>query len=134
MKLKNHNGETSTSFLIIILIIVIIVTVVYFVNNNSSIKNTVVTEDNYEELSEQVGDELEEDEAYYYLYACMYYVMTDGLSEEYLSSDGDESIAYQNIYGKTVGELVEEGEDLIEENDITVDEWKETMTDYLTEE
>lgn len=133
MKLKNHNGETSTGFLLIILIIAIIATVAYFIGG-SSIKNTVVTEDNYEELSEQVGDELEEDEAYYYLYACMYYVMTDGLSEEYFSSDGDESIIYQNIYGKTVGELVEEGENLMEENDITVDEWKETMTDYLTEE
>ena len=132
MKLKKQNG--AVNILVVIIIIAVIAIVVYLINNNSSIKNTVVTEDNYEELSEQVGDELEEDEAYYYLYACMYYVMTDGLSEEYLSSDGDESIAYQNIYGKTVGELVEEGEDLMEENDITVDEWKETMTDYLTEE
>ena len=132
MKLKKQNG--AVNILVVIIIIAVVAIVVYLINNNSSIKNTVVTEDNYEELSEQVGDELEEDEAYYYLYACMYYVMTDGLSEEYLSSDGDESIAYQNIYGKTVGELVEEGEDLMEENDITVDEWKETMTDYLTEE
>ena len=133
MDLKNHNGETSTGFLLIILIIAIIVTIVYF-TGGSSIDNTVVSEDNYETISTEVAEKYgDSDETYYFSYACSYYIISDGFTTEYLSTQ-DESLLYQNIYGKTVGELIENGKDLMEENDITVDEWKETIASYSTEE
>ena len=41
----------------------------------------------------------------------------------------DESEMYVNIYGKTVQQLIDEGKQLMEENDISLDEYKSKIND-----
>ena len=137
----SEKGNSKTILCIVIAIIVVIALVVggYFLlkNNDSttagtgtaSIKSEVVTAENYEELTDKVGTELgETDEAYYFAYACMYYIMQDGLTTEYMTSQ-DDSLLYKNIYNKTVQTLIDEGKNLMEENDVTVEEFKQQVND-----
>ena len=71
----------------------------------------------------------EDDEEIYYLsYAVMYYIMTDGM-EAALSGSEDESEMYVNIYGKTVQQLIDEGKQLMEENNVSLDEYKQKIKD-----
>ena len=99
-------------------------------NTSKSIKNEVITAENYEKLMNQAEQEFtEEDEEIYYLsYAVMYYIMTDGM-EAALSGSEDESEMYVNIYGKTVQQLIDEGKQLMEENNVSLDEYKQKIKD-----
>ena len=92
-------------------------------NTSKSIKNEVITAENYEKLMNQAEQEFTEDdeEIYYLSYAVMYYIMTDGM-EAALSGSEDESEMYVNIYGKTVQQLIDEGKQLMEENNVSLDE------------
>lgn len=81
----------------------------------TSFEDTIITEDNYEEISDEVAEKYgDEDETYYFAYACMYYTIQGALTEEYLKTE-DESLLYQEIYGKTVDELISEGKKIMEE-------------------
>lgn len=99
-------------------------------NTSKSIKNEVITAENYEKLMNQAEQEFtENDEEIYYLsYAVMYYIMTDGM-EAALSGSEDESEMYVNIYGKTVQQLIDEGKQLMEENNVSLDEYKQKIKD-----
>ncbi len=99
-------------------------------NTSKSIKNEVITAENYEKLMNQAEQEFtENDEEIYYLsYAVMYYIMTDGM-EAALSGSEDESEMYVNIYGKTVQQLIDEGKKLMEENNVSLDEYKQKIKD-----
>ena len=99
-------------------------------NTSKSIKNEVITAENYEKLMNQAEQEFTEDdeEIYYLSYAVMYYIMTDGM-EAALSGSEDESEMYVNIYGKTVQQLIDEGKQLMEENNVSLDEYKQKIKD-----
>ena len=99
-------------------------------NTSKSIKNEVITAENYEKLMNQAEQEFTEDdeEIYYLSYAVMYYIMTDGM-EAALSGSEDESEMYVNIYGKTVQQLIDEGKKLMEENNVSLDEYKQKIKD-----
>lgn len=117
--------------LAIVLVVILAIGVFFLINNGkeSKIREEVITAENYEKVTEDLEKQLgEADEVYYYAYACMYYMMKDGFSEEYMNSQ-DESIIYKNIYNKTVQQLMDEGKKLMEENDVSVEEWKQKVED-----
>lgn len=95
----------------------------------NNIKDTVITAKNYKEIYDTLGNKIDnEKEAYYFTYACMYYILQDGLSQEYFATQ-DESVLYQRIYNKTVQKLINEGKDLMKENNMTVEKWKKQLTE-----
>lgn len=108
------------------------------VSNNifiKSIRKETISKENYEELSTKIPEELgETDDAYYFSYSSMYYVMKEGFTQEYLTTE-DQSLLYKNIYGKTVQNLIDEGKQLMKDNNITLEQFKEQllkMKDYTT--
>lgn len=98
----------------------------------NSFKKTILTSENYEEVSNQLADNLEEDEMYYYTYATMYYMAQDGFSNLFDLAE-DESLMYQNIYNKTINQLINEGISLMEENHITLEEYKRSLENFAEE-
>ena len=98
----------------------------------NSFKNTIVTSENYEEISSQLADNLKEDELYYYTYATIYYMAQDGFSN-LLELAEDESLMYQNIYNKTIKQLINEGISLMEKNNITWEEYKNSLENFVEE-
>lgn len=118
--------------LIIVIAVVVVVALIvggYFLmsSGKSNFKKEVVTQENYEQILDKIVDKLgETDETYQYTYACIYYYAKDGLTAEYLQSK-DESLLYKNITGKTVQQLIDEGKQLMEENNITVETYKQQL-------
>ena len=98
----------------------------------NNFKNTIITAENYEEISNQLADNLKEDELYYYTYATVYYMAQDGFSN-LLALAEDESLMYQNIYNKTVKQLINEGISLMKENNITWEEYKSSLENFVEE-
>ena len=98
-------------------------------SGKSSLKKEVVSQENYETILDEVEKKFgESDETYYYTYACIYYTAKAGFTEEYLQSK-DESMLYKDIAGKTVQQLMDEGKQLMEENNVTIEEYKEKLTE-----
>ena len=123
-KPKNSKGFVAA---IVILVIIIIASVVCFFVFNTSALNKTITAENYEELMDELGDELRDsDEAYYFSYALLYHTYTDAMTAALAGNDDEEAIMV-NIYGKTPEQLIEEGKQLMEEDGVTLDEVKETM-------
>ena len=93
----------------------------------NNIKNEKISSENYEEISKRITEELgDTEDTYCFSYACVYYVMKDGLTQEYMTTQ-DESLLYKNIYNKTVQNLIDEGKQLMEENNITVEQYKQQL-------
>lgn len=96
-------------------------------SGKSSLKKEVVSQENYEAILDKVGKKFgESDEAYYYTYACIYYTAKAGFTEEYLQGK-DESLLYKEIAGKTVQQLMDEGKQLMEENNVTIESYKQQL-------
>lgn len=96
-------------------------------SGKSSLKKEVVSQENYEAILDKVGKKFgESDEAYYYTYACIYYTAKAGFTEEYLQGK-DESLLYKEIVGKTVQQLMDEGKQLMEENNVTIESYKQQL-------
>lgn len=134
---KSEKKNKSTSFYVILVIVIIAILCValYFVVNTdaifkSAIEKEVITAENQEEIVDKVEEEFgsDDDRVYYLAYSMMYYMFRDGLSSAF-SNNTDENAMYENIYGKTVGQLIDEGKQLMEENNITVEEYKESIKD-----
>jgi len=97
------------------------------ISNNKNIKKEKVTSENYEEISNRISKELGDvNDTYYFSYACMYYIMENGFTKEYMTTQ-DESLLYKNIYDKTVQELINEGQQLMKDNNITIEEYKQNL-------
>lgn len=94
---------------------------------SKSIKDEVITAENYDEIMDRIGQELTNDEELYYIsYSVMYYIVKDGLSSAFTNPD-DENAMYVNIYGKTVKKLIEEGKQLMQDNNMTIEEYKQQL-------
>lgn len=141
--MSNHSENKSSKGLIVFIIIIIIVAIGvggYFLlkhkdvvttggNNTqtSSKLNETITAENYEELTEEIAQELgDTDNLYYFSYATTYYIAKDGMSAAF-SGGEDEGAMYANIYGKTANDLIKEGKELMQENDVTINEFKDSL-------
>lgn len=133
-----NNGEKKSNKLLYILICLVIVAVlgggIYFLLNNGkiskSIRNETITADNYEELMNKIGTEMKKDEDLYYLsYSTMYYIMQDGLASAFTNPD-DETAMYKRIYGKTVQQLIDEGKQLMKDNNTTIEKFKKDLENF----
>lgn len=127
--MKNLKNCQGVSLIVLLIIVAIILCgVILFFNkmnnnkggNNSSKLNTVVTADNYNTIGNIFNEN--QDELYYFTYACLYYSFT-----ERLTTGQDENTAMQKIYGKTVQQLVDEGRQLMKKDNITVEEYKKKL-------
>lgn len=152
---NEEKGKANVVLIVIISIIIILVIGIglFFIfsskdksSNNSdvnssssgffskSIKDEVVTAENYQDLSNRIAPELNnEDEAYQFVYACMYYIMQDGMAVAFDFNSTDEekdSKTYERVYGKTVKQLINEGKQLMKDNDMTVEKFKQSMEDF----
>ena len=98
-------------------------------SGKSSLKKEVVSQENYEKILDEVEKKFgESDETYYFTYACIYHTAKAGFTDEYLQNK-DESMLYKDIAGKTVQQLIDEGKQLMEENNVTIEEYKEKLTE-----
>ena len=87
--------------------------------------NIVLNADNYEKLSTEYSENhRDDDELYYYTYAVLYYTMSSAFT-----NPDDENAMYKDIYGKTINQLIEEGKTLMANNNITVEQYKKSLTE-----
>lgn len=131
-------------YIIIVIIIILLVAGVYFLLNNKSIttngdivqsinlKGKIITAENYDEMMDKIEQNMKDDDELYYLsYSMMYYMFQDGLASAFTNPD-DESAMYVNIYGKTIQQLIDEGKELMKENDMTIEKFKEELKNIDT--
>lgn len=112
---------------VIVAIAVIVGGCLLLSSGKSSLKKEVVSQENYEAVLDKVGKKFgESDETYYYTYACIYYTAKAGFTEEYLQNK-DESLLYKEIAGKTVQQLMDEGKQLMDENNVTIESYKQQL-------
>jgi hypothetical protein len=140
-KTENRNKSTAFYIILTIVIIAILSVAIYFIVNQSatstsggistkSIKNETITAENYEEMMNKIDAEFNEndEELYYLTYSMMYYMVQDGLSSA-LTNSTDDSAMYTSIYGKTVQQLIDEGKTLMKENNVTLEQYKESINE-----
>lgn len=130
-QMKNQKGITLIALIIIIAIVV--AGIIFFISRNST-ENIVLNKENFKEINEEYAEKNKNnDNVYYVVYAEMYYLIKDGftsgLSEAFTSGTVSEDTIYKNIYGKTIKELKKEGKKLMEENNVTVEEFKKNLND-----
>lgn len=139
------------AFSVLVIILICISVAIYYRNNilefialsteitsSNTISNTVqavintedkiLTAENYKSLSEEYSNNNKDsDNLYYYTYACMYYMVKDGLSSATLSEEQQQEAMYSRIYGKTINQLISEGKKLMADNNTTVNDYKQTL-------
>ena len=133
--MANH-GERKSNKLLWILVSLIIVVVavigIYFLFDNGeetsrSIRNETITAENYEEVMNNLETEMKYDEEIYYLsYSIMCYMFEDGFASAFTNPE-DETAMYTRIYGKTVQQLIDEGKQLMKDNDMTIEKFKKSL-------
>lgn len=122
-------GKNTKLYAIIAVVVVAVIAVVlFFVFSGSGVKGETITADNYQEILTRVQEEIKDDDLYYVSFAIGYHSMKDYM-EASLSGEADENAMYKNIYGKTVQQLIDEGKQLMEENNLTIDQIKEQIED-----
>lgn len=101
-------------------------------------KNIIITEENYDEIMEQMKEELnKEDEVYYASYSMMYYMIQDGMTEVFSNLDNEnynEKAVYSRIYGKTMNQLIDEGKLLMKQENITLEQYKKNLDELGKEQ
>lgn len=123
--IKNNKGISLLALIIIIVVILCGILIFKSINSNNGITNnsklnTVVTADNYNTIGNIFNEN--DDNLYYFTYACLYYSLT-----ERLTTGIDENTAMQKIYGKTVQQLVNEGKQLMQDYNMTVEQYKQQL-------
>lgn len=128
--MENQEKKSKKGLLVALIIILIIALGVggYFLfKNMSGVKSETFTAENYDELMDRISEELQDtDDIYYLSYSMIYYIMRDGFTSA-LSGSEDESAMYASIYGKTVQQLIDEGKKIMEDNNITLEQYKENI-------
>lgn len=123
---KREEGKANVALYvgIVIAVAVVIAIVAFFLLNGGDIRKETITADNYEEMLDKLDKELAgQDDLYYISYSVMYHLMQDGMN----ATEGNEDAMYTNIYGKTVQELIDDGKGLMEKENITIDQVKQTL-------
>ena len=130
------NDTKKKTKVVIIVFLIILVTIVvggFFLIKKgiflSNIRKETITAENYEEIFNRISEELKDtDDIYYLSYSVMYYMMKDGISST-LNGNEDENAMYVNIYEKTVQQLIDEGKQLMIDNNVSIEEFKENIKD-----
>ena len=128
--------QKGISLISIIIIVAIVVAGVIFIQNKNSVENIELNKENFNEINEKYFEKNKNnDDIYYVIYAEMYYMFKDGfttgLGEIFTTGNVSEDAAYKSIYGKTMKELKKEGQDLMKENNITVEEYKKQVNSEM---
>ena len=99
--------------------------------STSNTANIILSKENYKETTEKYAEENKDsDDLVYFAYATSNYIFKDGLANAFnmeMTEDQKETESYKNIYGKTINQLVQEGKNLMKENNMTVEKYKETL-------
>lgn len=132
--MKKNEGKNGKKILLSILTVLVITGLIigcYYMLKKSenkeiktSVREKIITQENYEEITNQITEELgDSDDAYYFTFACITYMSEAGLTDKYFQSR-DDSMLYEKIYNKTVNQLIEDGKQLMSESETTIDDFK----------
>lgn len=135
---NKERGKVAIYIVIAIVIIVALGIGAYFLISKDSnildvfspnIKSEVITSENYNEIMDKIGEDLKDDDDKYYLsYSVLYYAMKDGIASAFSGNENEvDNAMYANIYGKSIQQLIDEGKQLMKDNDITLEEYKEQL-------
>ena len=121
---NRENGSVIIYVLIAVIVIALAGLAVYYILEESDIKNKEITAENINKILEVIEKRAKKDEELYYVnYAMMYHIMQNGIADQN-ANQKDKNEIYKNIYGKTVKELINEGKELMQKNDITLEQFK----------
>lgn len=125
-----RNKEKGSAVIYVVIAVIAIVLAglaIYYILEESDIKNQVITAENINKTLEVIEQRAKKDEELYYVnYAMMYHIMQNGIADQ-SGSQKDRDAIYADIYGKTVNELIEEGRKLMQDNNITLREFKKGL-------
>ena len=125
--MKRETGKAILYILLVILLIAVAGLTVFYVLEEDSIKSQVITAENMDKVIEKMEQKAKKDEELYYAsYAMMYHIMQNGITNQG-ETVKDKNIIYKNVYGKTVKVLIEEGKQIMQDNDITLEAFKSSM-------
>lgn len=139
--LKQEKGKVNIAIFVVAAVIVILLVCIglfIFLNRNiaepsnagvtSSIRDEVITAENFDEMTDKIDRELDQngDDIYYISYAVVYYMTQDSIAAAARNEDVEGDI-YTSIYGKTVQTLIDEGKTLMEENEVSLEQYKQTI-------
>lgn len=135
----SRTKQKSSKVGLYLLVIALIVGIgVYWIINRENISNPVssflesnkdkvITKENYDDIIAKMEENVDSEEELYYLsYAIIYHITRDGLSSAFSGNDTQEAM-YVNIYGKTIGQLIDEGKQLMQDNNMTIEKYKEQL-------
>lgn len=122
--ISKEKGGIIIYIIAIVVIIALAGLVIYYILGGSDVKNKVITAENMNDILETIGEKAKKDEELYYVsYAMMYHIMQNGIADQE-ETGKDKNKIYANIYGKTVKELMNEGKKLMQDNDVTLEQFK----------
>ncbi len=136
--MEEKSKKQSKSWLIVLIVIILVVVIgvaLYFTftNINGGIRKETFSEENYQELMNRIGEELKDsDDLYYISYSAIYYMTKDGLSSA-LAGNNDEKEMYKSFFGKTVQDMINEGKNLMKENNVSIDEYKKQIENTIVD-
>ena len=140
---KQEKGKVSAVLIIVISVIVVLLicigAFIFLSKNNAEpsnagvsndIRNEVITAENFDEMTDKIDREFDQDgdDIYYISYSVMYYMMQDSISAAARNEDTEGDI-YTSIYGKTVQTLIDEGKTLMEENEVSLEQYKQSINE-----
>lgn len=122
--------KRRSNYILIFGIIAIILVVLVFVFCGD-IKFRVITEDNIEEIIDELAEN-NEDDFCYFAYDWIYYAKMeiDAGNVNSKATLGDEKIL-QNLYGKRVGKIIQEGKERLEESSWTLESFKRALVQII---
>jgi len=126
---KNQKGLALIYLIIIVLVIIIVAVLAKNVIGNIYIENVTLTKENIEETLEKYSEmKKDTDDLAYVGYALAYHT-TIGYMSNIFNFGASEDVIYANIYGKSINDLKKEGKELMEDNNVTLDDFKKSMTE-----
>lgn len=122
--------KRRSNYILIFGIIAIILVVLVFVFCGD-IKFRVITEDNIEQIIDELAEN-NEDDFCYFAYDWIYYAKMeiDAGNVSSKATLGDEKIL-QNLYGKRVGKIIQEGKERLEESSWTLESFKRALVQII---
>lgn len=125
---KTKKNNTMLYVVIAVVAIVIIAIVLFFVfTSGKSIKDETITAENYQEMLVRIEKEIDknDDDLYYLSYGMLSHMMQTLASS--MEEEPTEESMYKNIYGKTLKQLIDDGKEFMEENNVTLEQFKEQV-------
>ncbi len=100
------------------------------ISSYTPLESRIIDADNYVQILDEYSAKYPDTDNYYYLFYSVYhYVTTEGAKYAQENPD-DKNAAYQSIFGKNINQLISLGKYMMEENKITIDEFKNTISNF----